>query len=629
MTLAQMIARLTRGYVKATGKQPVGLDKLKIKMEAAEKLRQADKIIQFPQPRSFKEEIDAMVKSGDINVGTAPKTPPYQKSQADIDFEIMERIKSDNEKAIKAFEDRNPIKPIEDKAGGGVAGLLGERPGYQDGNIIQTMYPRGNFLNIRANAPTRKDYNIQATKDLVENLPGGVVRDVLAPAAAATLSVPYDAIQAYNRMEPGSGLAGFKDAFMSENPFSSLKERTIGAAGPLADRFNKEKDNEYDFSDIEGQTAFVGLPEIFTLGKTLVGPLIKGGSASAVLKNAAKEKLKREISKKIYRDLQKKITKPKYGTTSPTTKTTTKPTTKKTSTTTTTGGGGGRSYSQPSTAQNRARTASRVSSSGKMRAYGLADGGPARQNFAMGRRAFLKLMGGLGAGIGALKTGLLGLGGKQATKEVAKELITTPAASGKPAWFDALVTRVIREGDDVTKTMATKDRQNVFRKKIDDETEVMVTQDLDEGVTRIDIEDSVRNVTGFDDPPTVSLQVTDEIVEEGGVRTKPQFKATENDYRNYATDPDGGYETEFVENTVENTKDLTSDLTKVKSFATKKGPTMKEIVGSKKRKDNVKYAQENPSSYAADRGPDYDPSDYIEDMADDFASGGIARMLGE
>jgi hypothetical protein len=245
------------------------------------------------------------------------------------------------------------------------------------------------------------------------------------------------------------------------------------------------------------------------------------------------------------------------------------------------------------------------------------------------RRGFLKTMGAAGAGIAALKTGLLGLGGKQATKEVAKEIITTPAAAGKPAWFDALVTRVIREGDDVTKTMATKDREIVYRKKIDDETEVMVTQDLDEGVTRIDIEDSVRNVTGFDDPPTVSLQVTDEIVEEGGVRIKPQFKATENDYRNYATDPDGGYDTEFVENTVENTKDLTSDLTKVKSFATKKKETMKEFVESKKRKDNVKYAQENPSAYAADRGPDYDPSDYIDDMADDYASGGIARMIGE
>ena len=260
-----------------------------------------------------------------------------------------------------------------------------------------------------------------------------------------------------------------------------------------------------------------------------------------------------------------------------------------------------------------------------------ADGG--RIGYKLGsidkaRRAFLKTMGVAGAGITALKTGLLSLT-KGGGKEAVQELITTPAAAGKPAWFDALVTRVIREGDDVTKTMATKDRQNVYRKKIDDETEVMVTQDLDEGVTRVDIDDPFRNVTGFDDPPTVSLQVTDEIVEEGGVRIKPKFEATENDYRNYATDPDGGYETEFVENTVENTKDLTSDLTKVKSFATKKKPTMKEIVESKKRKDNVKYAQEQPSSYAADRGPDYDPSDYIDDMADDFASGGIARMLGE
>jgi hypothetical protein len=244
------------------------------------------------------------------------------------------------------------------------------------------------------------------------------------------------------------------------------------------------------------------------------------------------------------------------------------------------------------------------------------------------RRKFMKAAGAGVAGLAALKTGLLGFG-KQATKEVAKEVITTPAAAGKPPWFDALVTRVIREGDDVTKTMATKDRQNVYRTKIDDETEIMVTQDLDEGVTRIDIDDSVRNVTGFDDPPTVSLQVTDEIVEEGGARIKPEFKATENDYRNYATDPDGGYETEFVENTVDEVKNLTSDLTKVKSFATKKGPTMEEIVISKKKRDDVKYANENPSSYAADRGPDYDPSDYIDDMADDYASGGIARMIGE
>ena len=82
--------------------------------------------------------------------------------------------------------------------------------------------------------------------------------------------------------------------------------------------------------------------------------------------------------------------------------------------------------------------------------YLLVEDTNERMPFKMGRRAFLKLMGGLGAGIGALKTGLLGLGGKQATKEVAKEIITTPATAGKPAWFDALVTRVVNEGEDVT-----------------------------------------------------------------------------------------------------------------------------------------------------------------------------------
>ena len=97
----------------------------------------------------------------------------------------------------------------------------------------------------------------------------------------------------------------------------------------------------------------------------------------------------------------------------------------------------------------------------------------------------------------------------------------------------------------------------------------MVTQDLDEGVTRIDIEDSVRNITGFDDPPTVSLQVTDEIVEEGGARIKPQFKATENDYRNYATDPDGGYEANAV--VVESLDDMMEGTTRVmEEYATGK-----------------------------------------------------------
>jgi hypothetical protein len=120
--------------------------------------------------------------------------------------------------------------------------------------IYETLYPQGNFLDIRANAPTSTDYNIQVMEDLVRNLPGGGIRDLLAPAAAATLSLPYDAIQAATRtteddisraMET-AGMYGPKDiaseayglAFGRERPLSSAIERTIGASGPLAERIN-------------------------------------------------------------------------------------------------------------------------------------------------------------------------------------------------------------------------------------------------------------------------------------------------------------------------------------------------------------------------------------------------------
>ena len=120
--------------------------------------------------------------------------------------------------------------------------------------IYKTLYPQGNFLDIRANAPTSTDYNIQVMEDLVRNLPGGGIRDLLAPAAAATLSLPYDAIQAATRtteddisraMET-AGMYGQKDiaseayglSFGRERPLSSAIERTIGASGPLAERIN-------------------------------------------------------------------------------------------------------------------------------------------------------------------------------------------------------------------------------------------------------------------------------------------------------------------------------------------------------------------------------------------------------
>jgi hypothetical protein len=75
-------------------------------------------------------------------------------------------------------------------------------------------------------------------------------------------------------------------------------------------------------------------------------------------------------------------------------------------------------------------------------------------------------------------------------------------------------------------------------------------------------------------------------------------------------------------------RDLDSDVSKLKEYATGKGPTMKEIVQNKKRKDRARQITEDPEAQSdamIRRQGDYDP-DYYDD---DFASGGIAGMLGE
>jgi hypothetical protein len=249
----------------------------------------------------------------------------------------------------------------------------------------------------------------------------------------------------------------------------------------------------------------------------------------------------------------------------------------------------------------------------------FADGGVARQNFAMGRRAFMKLLGGAAAGIGALKTGAFKLLGKKAAP-VAREVITTPAAAGKPAWFDALVTRVINEGDDVTKKFATKEREIVHLKKIDEDATVTVTRNLDDGTVRVDIDDVTTNVADEQGNAIVSMEVRGGQLEQGVKgKTPAEFEAVETDYGNYLDRAGEDYTTEAVENTVRNTKDLTADLTKVKMYAKgQKKPTIKEMMIQRERAKNLKLAEENPTEYASGRQPDID-----------YASGGIARMLGE
>jgi len=237
----------------------------------------------------------------------------------------------------------------------------------------------------------------------------------------------------------------------------------------------------------------------------------------------------------------------------------------------------------------------------------------------MNRRTFMKYLAGfaslpiIGKIVKPLKT-------VKGVKNV--PIIKTGDVPGKPEWFDALVNKVLIEGDDVTKKLATQDRQVVYSKKIDADNEVTVYRDLDTDSVRVDY--SSPDVM-LDEP--VSLSYTRGQADETtkGMKPADEFETFEQGLAARSNGPDD-YTIDPEPNVGSSISSLETDVSKLKEYATGKKPTMKEFIASKKRRDRVKKINEGDigetSDYVTQRQGDY--YDY-----DDYASGGIARMLGE
>ena len=246
-----------------------------------------------------------------------------------------------------------------------------------------------------------------------------------------------------------------------------------------------------------------------------------------------------------------------------------------------------------------------------------ADGGRIGLKNGMNRRTFLKLLGGL-ASIPIIGKIIKPLKTVKGVKNV--PIIKTDNVPGKPEWFDALVNKVIIEGDDVTKQLSTVEREIVHTKKINDTDEVTVYQDLNTDSVRVEY-NSPNNML----EEQVDLSYKRTPPDEGAPQASTEFEVTESGFASRREGPDDFFiDAEEVGGS--SIKDLDSDVSALKEYATGKKQTLKEIVQSKKRKDKVKKLNEGDleaqSDYIVNRQGDY--VDY-----DDYASGGIARMLGE
>ena len=241
-----------------------------------------------------------------------------------------------------------------------------------------------------------------------------------------------------------------------------------------------------------------------------------------------------------------------------------------------------------------------------------------------GRRAFLKLMAGAGAGIGAAKTGLFGLlkGGAKTT--ALTKVPIKAGVDGMPEWFMPLVNRVIREGDDVSKKFATQDRQIVNQATLpDSKTDVLVTQDLTTGNVSVDIGLEKHGFSSgkFGQPVRLEYQAS-EVIEpnlktgKGGGKTKEEFWVEEAEFT-------GGHpeNIKFEESTIEKFGKHESDFSEVEAFA--KGKRKKDA-----RKVSESFNKEGED--IADHFSNYPkPDDYASGGRVSLSNGGIAGMLGE
>ncbi len=236
-----------------------------------------------------------------------------------------------------------------------------------------------------------------------------------------------------------------------------------------------------------------------------------------------------------------------------------------------------------------------------------------RKKFAgggMGRRAFLKLMAALGATGVAAKSGLAGLFKGGAKKKIAKELTQVPIKNidGMPAWFKPLVNKVIKEGTEIP---SGAERVIVHKTKLpDSKTDVYVNQDLSTGNVWVDIGAEKHGFADGKYGQPVRLEYkAKEIIEpdmDDAGKVKAKGKEVPEEFNVEEAEFTGGHpeNVKFEETTIEKFGDHGSDFREVEKFAIGKNTIKGQIGGkSKPRPMNQKDI--------------------------DYASGGLARMLGE
>ena len=524
-------------------------------------------------------KLNKFMQKGDIQVGKAPKT---QKSTLDAKKDVLEekiskeewiaKRKQDNKDAIARFKEKNPDKFY----AGGIAPLVGE-PSYA-ANFYDDRTPMAGgalvkggrwFLNNLRRA--LKDIEAdQGFKNLTPERKEGLTSEIknLIKSIEGGGPIPDEMIQTIR-----------KDPKFAEISKTRSTDPDLYEFEDVVLNYNKDVDRMKDISqkidldefDVTGQTKHADGGRVSYSGGGLAGlPAVTMGQSQPEMQG------------------------PQMPASAP------QPTGIP---------GANLQMNQMNLMQQQMQQDPWMHNQMKQGIGGMQSpkyGGQLRMPFGaggMGRRAFLKLMG-MAAALPFMPKAASKLLPTAAPK-IAETVATAGSATGMPSWFPAFVQKVLKEGKDLTPTHAPKERVIVAETKLPkSDTPVYVEHDIVTGDTMVHIGQGKHGWSdGYHGQPTRLHLKKGEMIEEGkmkGQKEPDEFVVEEAEFT-------GGHpeNVKFEESSFNNYGEHGSDFSELEEFAT--GKVTKESKAAKQVWE----------------------ADWDDSLPDDYASGGIARMLGE
>ena len=457
--------QLVKGYRSIMGKDPEGLDLIKIKQEARQKLIDQDKVIEVQFGKPFGEEVNKLIESGDVKIGEVTKKndnvlqremfqnsnlnkptiegqmekitgasnriDEIMKEQADMyrpktDAEIKAKFERQNKEAAERLRKKMKDEP-EDKADGGRMGFAGGK--FVLGKKVLDLLKNNKKIqeavdNIFGTGDYKMDAEM-AAESLVELNPTTFGNKLYEDLDDMTRSEIYGAV-----LRPiTTNMAKMRELKKASRPEKTLAAMKEGKGIDMSDpgiaeeftRFMKE-------TDPEGSKKLEQTVELANFDPKKVKGNAEGGRIGYYTGGIT--------------DIEPDLSDIGHGSDSLMART--------------------RLVSPDGQATTSTGLNYLLAEDNDNIRVPFAKGKIAKEIVDKGRRGFMKAAGAAGAGIAALKTGLLGLGEKTApvVEKVAETVSET--AKGVPPYFFRLVEKIKFMGDS---TLATKDKANAYKFK--------------------------------------------------------------------------------------------------------------------------------------------------------------------